>query len=91
MIESKCDGSVVPIPILFTLIAEIIMTIAISALIGQNLDMAAVAGLLIVIGTSTNDQIVITDEILRGSNEERIYSWKSISISSVLMTLFSRR
>jgi preprotein translocase subunit SecD len=66
----------VSIPILFTLIAEIIMTIAISALIGQNLDMAAVAGLLIVIGTSTNDQIVITDEILRGSNEERIYSWK---------------
>ena len=48
--------------------------LAIAALIGWNMDLAAVAGIIIAIGTGVNDQIVITDETLRG--ERAAYDWK---------------
>ncbi|MBI1969960.1 hypothetical protein HYS48_04665 [Candidatus Woesearchaeota archaeon] len=65
----------VAISIIFTLFAEILLILGLAALIGWNLDLAAIAGIIITIGTGTNDQIVITDEILRGETSAS-RSWK---------------
>jgi preprotein translocase subunit SecD len=67
---------VVVVPILIIGWLEIFLTIAYAALIGWNLDVPSIAGIIIAIGTGINDQVLITDETLRGEKEEEVYSWK---------------
>ena len=64
----------IAIPMICISISEVILLLAIAALIGWNMDLAAVAGIIIAIGTGVNDQIVITDETLRGKGV--VYDWK---------------
>jgi len=65
---------VVVIPIAITMISELITLLGVASLIGWNIDLAAIAGIIIAIGTGVDHQIVITDEALKGS--ARIYNWK---------------
>jgi preprotein translocase subunit SecD len=66
------------IPMLLIAWIEIFLTIAVAALIGWNLDVASIAGIIIAIGQGVNDQIIITDETLKGNKDEAetTYSWK---------------
>jgi len=61
-------------PVMFTLLAELFLILSFAALVGWNLDIAAIAGILAAIGTGVDDQIVIVDEALRGKT--RGISWK---------------
>ena len=63
------------LPIAITLVSEVTITLGIAAAIGWTMDIAAIAGLIAGIGTGVNDQIVITDEILKGAKEV-YFSWK---------------
>ncbi len=65
----------VAVPIIFTMIAELILLLGIAALIGSNLDLAAIAGIIVAIGTGVNDQIVIADETLYGE-KRAVFNWK---------------
>ena len=65
----------ISIPILITLFSEIIILFGVAALIGWNFDLAAIAGMIIMVGTGVNDQVVITDETLRGEIR-KIFNWK---------------
>ena len=62
--------------ILFITWSEIFLLISVAAtgIFGWKLDIASIAGIIIVIGTGLNDQLIITDETLRG--EKEAYSWK---------------
>jgi protein-export membrane protein SecD len=51
-------------------ISELILTLGGAALIKWTLDLSSIAGLIAAIGTGTNDQIIIIDEILGGGAEE---------------------
>ncbi|MBW2966241.1 MMPL family transporter [Candidatus Woesearchaeota archaeon] len=62
-------------PMLLTIITELIILLGLAALIGWNLDLAAIAGIIIAIGTGVDHQIVIADEILKGESGA-IYDWK---------------
>lgn len=62
-------------PLVITMIAEVILLLGLAALIGWNLDLAAIAGIIIAVGTGVDHLIVITDEILSGDIKE-IYNWK---------------
>ncbi|MBT7902491.1 hypothetical protein HN587_01415 [Candidatus Woesearchaeota archaeon] len=64
----------VALPMLVTMISEVIMLLGIASLIQWNLDLAAIAGIIVAVGTGVDDQIVITDETLRG--EGRFSNWK---------------
>jgi len=64
----------ITIPIIITMLSEIILVIGIASLIKWNLDLAAIAGIIVAVGTGVDDQIVITDEVLRGASQ--IYGWK---------------
>ncbi|PIN73471.1 hypothetical protein COV20_04575 [Candidatus Woesearchaeota archaeon CG10_big_fil_rev_8_21_14_0_10_45_16] len=64
----------VVIPMILTLLSEMVMILGFAALVGTNLDLAAIAGIIIVAGTGVDHLVVITDETLRG---ERSSSWKN--------------
>ncbi len=70
--------------LVFTVMAsEILMTLAFSALIKWNLDLASIAGIIAGIGTGVDDQIVIVDE----SRISKEYSWKE-RIKRAFMIIF---
>lgn len=60
----------VSIPVIIIMLSEIFILLGFAALIGWNLDVSAIAGIIIAIGTGVNDQIVIADETIRGSRRE---------------------
>jgi len=64
----------VAIPMVFISISEIVLLMGVAALIGWNIDLAAVAGIIIAVGTGIDHQIVITDETLRG--QQYIANWR---------------
>jgi preprotein translocase subunit SecD len=64
----------IAIPILITGLSEVIIILGFAALIKWNLDLAAIAGILAAVGTGVDHQIVITDEVLRGS--QTMGNWK---------------
>ncbi len=78
---------IIAIPIVFTAISEIFLTLAMAALIGWNIDLAAIAGIILAIGTGVNDQVVITDEALRGQTEVA-YNWRE-RIKRAFFIIFS--
>ncbi|MCP3684903.1 MAG: MMPL family transporter [bacterium] len=65
----------VVIPLVITSILEVILMLGASSLLGQNLDLAAIAGIIAVVGTGVDSQIIITDEVLKGE-QRKIFSWK---------------
>jgi len=54
------------VPILVTGFSEVVLILGLASLIKWNLDLASVAGILAAVGTGVDDQIVITDELLKG-------------------------
>jgi len=65
----------VAIPIIITSIIEVTLLLGVAAIIGWNLDLAAIAGIIIAVGTGIDHQIIITDETLSGENSES-HDWK---------------
>tara|TARA_Y100000294_G_scaffold177897_1_gene205489 strand:- start:586 stop:2304 length:1719 start_codon:yes stop_codon:yes gene_type:complete len=65
---------VVAVPMVIISISEVMLLLGLAALIGWNIDLAAVAGIIIAVGTGIDHQIVITDETLRG--QQAIYNWR---------------
>jgi preprotein translocase subunit SecD len=61
------------VPMIGTLLSEMVLILGFAALVGWNLDLAGIAGILIVAGTGVDHLIVITDETLNG---ESIHDWK---------------
>ena len=61
------------LPMILTIVSEIILILGFAALVGWNIDLAAIAGIIIVAGTGVDHLIVITDETLKG---EGITDWK---------------
>jgi preprotein translocase subunit SecD len=66
----------ITIPMIIVMISEVVITLGIAALIGWRLDLSAIAGIIIAVGTGVNDQIVIADEALNKDRKEQL-SWKS--------------
>jgi preprotein translocase subunit SecD len=64
----------VAIPMLVTMVSEVVIILGFASLIRWNIDMAAIAGIIVAVGTGVDDQIVIADETLRG--EAQKFGWK---------------
>ena len=54
------------VPMLMTSFSEVIIILGFSVLIGLQLDLATIAGIIAVIGTGVDHLIIITDEVLSG-------------------------
>lgn len=59
------------LPIIATSIAELIIILGTASIVRWNIDLAAIAGILAAIGTGVDDQIIITDEVLKGDNKQK--------------------
>jgi len=75
VIFAKYRKLAVAIPMVLSSIAEIVLLLGVAALIGWNIDLAAVAGIIVAIGTGVNDNTVMTDETLRRGQRD-VYDWK---------------
>lgn len=73
----------ITLSIMVTLVSEVFMILGVAALIGWQLDLPSVAGIVTAVGTGVDDQIIIVDEVLR-KEEERI-----LSIASKIKKAFS--
>lgn len=62
------------IPMIIIMVSEIFILLGLAALIQWRLDIVSIAGIVTAVGTGVDDQIVISDEVLRG--ESRFYNWK---------------
>ena len=62
------------LPILVTLVSEIVITLSFAALIEWSLDLVSIAGIIATVSTGVNDQIVIIDETLKKELKE--VNWK---------------
>lgn len=58
------------LPILTTMGCELILTIGAASAVRQTIGLAEIGGLLAVIGTGVEHQLIITDEVLRGEVRE---------------------
>jgi len=65
----------IAVPMLATMLSEVVLLLGLASLIGWNLDLAAIAGILIAVGTGVDDQIVIIDEIKQGYTSA-LMNWK---------------
>lgn len=64
------------IPMMLWSVSETVLILGAASAIGWTIDLASIAGLIAAIGTGTNDQIMIIDEILLGRKEKTIYTVK---------------
>jgi preprotein translocase subunit SecD len=66
---------IIALPIALTLVSEVIIILGVASMISWNLDLVAIAGIIIAVGTGVDDLIIITDETLNETTE--VYSnWK---------------
>ncbi|MBU0535936.1 MAG: hypothetical protein KKE20_03155 [Nanoarchaeota archaeon] len=65
----------ISLPVIFTMFSEIVLLLGFAARFNWNIDIAAIAGIIVAAGTGVDDQIVIADEVLRGSSDVS-YNWK---------------
>jgi preprotein translocase subunit SecD len=77
------------IPIMLTTIAELILILGTAAVIHWNIDLAAIAGILAAIGTGVDDQIIITDEVLKGFSEKKKIAGVRKQIKSAFFIIFA--
>ncbi|MDO8643004.1 MAG: hypothetical protein Q7R76_05515 [Candidatus Woesearchaeota archaeon] len=66
----------ISIPIMVTMISEIVLLMGFAAVVGWNLDISAIAGIIIAAGTGVDHQIVIVDELLKGKKMVEAYDWR---------------
>ncbi len=57
-------------PVLFTSFSEVVLILGVASIINWTIDLPAIAGIIAAIGSSVDDQIVITSETLNRKEEE---------------------
>ncbi|MBU4534428.1 MAG: preprotein translocase subunit SecD [Euryarchaeota archaeon] len=78
------------IPIMFTVLAEVILILGFASIIRWNMDLAALAGIIAAVGTGVDDQIIITDEVLKGRKvKERRSSGTRMKIKNAFFIIFA--
>jgi len=66
----------ISIPMIINVLGEVIILLGVATIIKWKLDIAALAGLIIAIGTGLDHQIIIADETLKGEKHAIVYGLK---------------
>ncbi len=82
----------ITIPMAITMFSEVVMILGLGSVLGGainwNLDLASIAGIIIVAGTSVDHLVVITDSILKGEQTELSWKQKLKNAFSVIMIAY---
>ncbi len=75
------------IPMIATSFSEVILLLGLAVLIGQELDLASIAGIIAVIGTGIDHLVIITEEVVHEGKtpSEKVYSAR---IGKAFMIIF---
>ena len=76
----------ISVPIMITGISEVVIILGFASLIRWNLDLAAIAGIVAAVGTGVDDQIVITDEVMKGKKLDT--TWRE-RMAKAFMIIFA--
>ncbi|HPC89339.1 MAG TPA: preprotein translocase subunit SecD [Methanothrix sp.] len=66
------------LPMVMTSFSEVVMLLGVWALAGWQLDLASLAGIIMVIGTGVDQLVIITDELMRGGEAAASAAGRSI-------------
>ena len=66
------------LPMLFTSLSEVIIMLGVWSLAKWQLDLASLAGIIMVIGTGVDQLVIITDEVIKGGEAAPVASDRSI-------------
>jgi preprotein translocase subunit SecD len=81
---------VLVIPIMITSIAELILILGVASVTHWNIDLAAIAGIIAAIGTGVDDQIIITDEVLKkGIQTKRTRTALKFKINNAFFIIYA--
>ncbi|MBR9681579.1 MAG: hypothetical protein GOV00_02135 [Candidatus Altiarchaeota archaeon] len=58
--------------VLFTALSELVITMSLASFINWQLDLSAIAGLIITLGTGVNQQIIMTDEVFHDYSKQKV-------------------
>jgi preprotein translocase subunit SecD len=61
---------IITLAVMSTMILELVITLGVISVLPYSLDLAELAGVVLVIGTGVDAQIIITDELMRGGVRE---------------------
>ena len=76
VITFRYRRGIIAIPTIIAMVSEVVIMLGFAALIGWRMDLAAIAGIIIAVGTGVDDQIVITDEALGKAKQKEGRTWK---------------
>ncbi len=76
----------ITLPTVFTSLSEVLIILGAASLIGWTIDIAAIAGVIAVIGTGIDAQIMIIDELITG--RDRVFTFKE-KIKRAFFMIFS--
>ena len=79
------------IPIIVISVSEVLIVMGISSILQWNIDLAAIAGLIVAVGTGVDDQIIITDEIIssKTTTNKRRRIRTRLSVKNALFIIFA--
>ena len=82
------------IPIVIVSVSEVLIVMGVASIIQWNIDLAAIAGLIVAVGTGVDDQIIITDEVLikqekSETNKKRVTTRTRMSVRNALFIIFA--
>ena len=66
------------LPMLFTSLSEVVIMLGVWSLAKWQLDLASLAGIIMVIGTGVDQLVIITDELIKGGEAVPVASERSI-------------
>lgn len=74
-------------PILICAFSEALIVLGVTTLIGQQMDLPSLAGLIATLGTGEDQLVIITDEVLRGEHKRRGGMLQSVSRAFFIIML----
>ena len=80
---------IISIPVIFGMASEIILILGFAALVGWNIDLAAIAGIIIAVGTGVDHLIIIADESLKKESAAESYLGIKEKIKRAFFIIFA--
>ncbi len=67
----------IALPMMINIASEIVLLLGFAGLVGWNLDLSSIAGIILTVGTGVNQLIIIADETMQKKTDTESYSnWK---------------
>jgi len=78
----------IAVPMVLSMLSELLIILGVASLIKWNLDLAAIAGIIVSIGTGVDDLIIFSDEVLEPGEHELHWEVKRKNAFFIIMAAY---